>query len=231
LNIHPISNGYSTAYLVVSNSTAMLVDASTAEIAPEVLEKLTQLEAHLKPIVLTHYHYDHVGAADTLRKATGAQVAIHRLDADALRAGGRLHLHPVRFPGHYLRPFLTRGLKTPVVPDLEFGDDENLTQHGGIGRAFWTPGHTPGSQSVLLPDGTVLAGDALTEAVPSLHTAAGPLFAEDPDRARHSIITIANTAGNHTVHVAHNGSLKPKSLTKLSTRTQKATTDTKTTST
>lgn len=39
----------------------MLVDASTSKIAPKVLAKLAEVGAELKLIVLTHYHYDHVG--------------------------------------------------------------------------------------------------------------------------------------------------------------------------
>jgi hydroxyacylglutathione hydrolase len=132
----------------------MLVDAATPALAPKVLAKLTETRAKLHLIMLTHFHYDHVGAADALREATGARVAIHQADASALRAGGQLHVTPRRPLGRVLAPSVMRGLKAPVTPDLELDDDEDLTQHGGIGRSFWTPGHTPGSASVQLPTGT-----------------------------------------------------------------------------
>jgi hydroxyacylglutathione hydrolase len=221
MNIHPISNGYSTAYLVVAAGAAMLVDASTPAIAPKVTAKLAELDAQLRLIVLTHYHYDHVGAADPLRRATNARVAIHRLDADALRRGGELRLHPVRALGRVMAPLFTRGLKAPVLPDLEFGDEEDLEQYGGFGRSFWTPGHTAGSQSVQLPGGTVLAGDALAEGFPPLHRAEGPIFADDPHASRASILTIADAAGGK-VRVAHFGTLEPGSLASLATRNRSA---------
>jgi hydroxyacylglutathione hydrolase len=195
MKIYPVSNGYSTAYLVVDHDRAMLVDASTRTIAPKVLAKLAEASAELKLIVLTHYHYDHVGAAGALRDATGARVAIHRLDAGALRRGG----------------------KPPVIPDLEFVHDEDLRPHGGFGRTLWTPGHTAGSQCVLLPDGTVLVGDALTEAILPPHSASGPLFAEDPDASRSSIVAIASAATGK-VGVAHRGWLDRSSLKKLAAR-------------
>ena len=217
MDIYPVSNGYSTAYLVIDDDTAMLVDASTRDIAPKVLARLARAGAELKLIVLTHYHYDHVGAADPLRDATGARVAIHRLDADALRRGGKLRVNPTRLYARILAPFVTRGDKAPVIPDLEFGDDEDLRQHGGFGRTLWTPGHTAGSQCVLLPDGTVLAGDALTEGILPLHSAAGPLFVEDPDASRSSIVAIAGAAKGR-VNVAHRGRLDPRSLEKLAAR-------------
>ncbi len=198
----------------------MLVDASGPEIAPKVLGTLAEAGAQLRLIVLTQYHYDHAGAADTLRRATGAPVAIHRLDADALRRGGKLHVHPNRPLGRLLAPGVNRGERAPVTPDLEFGDDEDLREHGGIGRSFWTPGHTAGSQSVLLPDGTVLAGDALSEGFVPRHRAEGPTFLDEPAdlaAARRSIIAIAETAGNG-VRVAHVGALEPRSLARLTVR-------------
>lgn len=221
MNIYPVSNGYSTAYLVVADGTAMLVDASTPAIAPKVLARLAELDAQLRLIVLTHYHFDHVGAADPLRQATGARVAIHRLDTDALRRGGELRLHPTQALARAMTPLLTRGLKAPVIPDLEFGDGENLEQHGGFGHSFWTPGHTPGSQSVRLPDGTVLAGDALTEGFPPLHRAEGPMFADDADASRASILAIADAADGK-VRVAHFGTLDTRSLAKLAARNRPA---------
>jgi hydroxyacylglutathione hydrolase len=217
MDIYPVSNGYSTAYLVVDGNRAMLVDASTSKITPKVLAKLAETGAELKLIVLTHFHYDHVGAADLLRDATGARVAIHRLDADALRRGGTLRVNPTRLQARILAPFITRGDKAPVIPDLELGDDEDLQQHGGFGRTLWTPGHTAGSQCVLLPDGTVLAGDALTETILPLHGAGAPLFVEDLDASRNSIIAIANAAEGK-VRVAHRGRLDPRSLEKLAAR-------------
>jgi len=219
MDIIPISNGWSTAYLVVSDGTAMLVDAATPDIAPKVLAALAEARAQLQLIALTHFHFDHVGAADALRRATGARVAIHRLDADALRRGGQLRLHPTRLLARAMAPVLTLGAKAPVTPDLEFGDEEDLQRHGGVGRSFWTPGHTPGSQSVLLPDGTVLAGDALSEGFPPLHRAEGPMFADDHDAARRSIVAIPEAART-SVQVAHFGPLEPRSLTRLAARSR-----------
>ena len=222
MDIHPLKDGISTAYLVVTDGTAMLVDAATPNLTPKVLAKLAETRARLQLIVLTHFHYDHVGAADALREATGARVAIHHADADALRAGGQLHVTPRRPLGRVLAPSVMRGLKAPVVPDLELDDDEDLTRHGGFGRSFWTPGHTPGSASVQLPTGTVLAGDALSEAFLPLHGAAGPTFADDLGSARHSILAIADAARGDDVRVAHFGRLRSGSLDRLARRTRSA---------
>ena len=94
VDIYPVRDAISTSYLTVSGDTAMLIDAGSETITPKILAKLDDLKAKLQLIVLTHYHYDHVGAADALRRATGAPVAIHTLDADGLRRGGRLTVKP-----------------------------------------------------------------------------------------------------------------------------------------
>jgi glyoxylase-like metal-dependent hydrolase (beta-lactamase superfamily II) len=217
MDIHPIKDGISTAYLVVDDGTAMLVDAPTPALTPKVLAKLAETHSKLQLIVLTHFHYDHVGAADALREATGARVAIHHADSQALRAGGQLHVTPRRPLGRLLASSVMKGLKPPVTPDLELDDDVDLTQHGGIGRSFWTPGHTPGSASVQLPTGTILAGDAFGESFFPLHGAERPLFADDLDTARRSQLAIIDAA-HGDVRVAHYGRLQERSLIKLAQR-------------
>lgn len=221
MDIHPLKDGISTAYLIVDDGTAMLVDAATPALAPQVLAKLAETHAQLQLIVLTHFHYDHVGAADALRDVTGARVAIHHADSAALRAGGELRVTPRRLLGRVLAPVVTRGLKAPVVPDLELDDNEDLTRHGGFGRSFWTPGHTPGSASVQLPTGTVLAGDALSEGFFPRHAAAGPMFADDPETSRQSILAITDVAGGD-VRIAHFGRLQERSLAHLAQRLRAA---------
>jgi hydroxyacylglutathione hydrolase len=212
MDIYPLRSGVATAYLIVEGRRAMLVDAADSGLTPKVLTKLRELDAELRLIVLTHFHYDHVGAADAIRSATGAQVAIHKSDAEALRRGGKLSLVPTRFWARVLAVFINRKDQAPVTPDLEFDDIEDLTSYGGFGQTFLTPGHTPGSICIILDDGTVFAGDALTEKLIT-HHAQGPMFVDDRARSSASIKAIAKRA--KTLYVAHNGKVEPRSLQSL----------------
>jgi glyoxylase-like metal-dependent hydrolase (beta-lactamase superfamily II) len=215
MSVHPIRSGISTAYLIVEGRDAMLIDASEAAAAPKVLAKLDELGAELHLIVLTHFHYDHVGAADAIRAATGARVAIHRDDADALRKGGRLNLRPTRLFARLIAPGINKKDQLPVTPDIELDDVEDLSLYGGFGTTFSTPGHTPGSISIILDDGTVFAGDALTQTMIT-RDAAGPMFIDDPDSSSASIAAIADRAA--AVYVAHTGEISTRSLRRLLTR-------------
>lgn len=217
MNVHTVRNTYSTAYLVVEDKRAMLVDASTPSLTPRVLAKLTELGAELDLIVLTHFHYDHVGSADALRTATGAKVAIHHADAEALRLGGKLQLKPTRFLPRLLAPGINRTEQEPVEPDIELDDHVDLTAFGGFGETFHTPGHTPGSICVLLPDGTVFVGDALTAGM-FTRRALGPMFVEDPATTSASIREISRRATRVLAAHAGTGEVSTPSLRKFAAR-------------
>jgi hypothetical protein len=49
-----------------------------------------------------------------------------------------------------------------LQPDLLLTGEYGLKEHGIDGRIIHTPGHTPGSVSVLLDQGDLIAGDMLT---------------------------------------------------------------------
>lgn len=220
--VYPIRDRISTAYLAVSGDTAMLIDAASDAAAPKVLAKLSELNVELRLIVLTHHHFDHVGAAESLRKATGAPIAIHHLDADGLRRGGRLQVRPTRLRGKLLAPIVRHANQAAVTPDLEITDAEELSTHGGIGQAFLTPGHTAGSISIKLPNGALVVGDALTTAVLPGHRAMPPMFADDTGASRQSIRTIADLASTEVL-VAHTGRVTNASLDTLAGRARAGT--------
>ena len=106
-------------------------------------------------IVLTHHHWDHVGAAAALREATGAPTIASAIDAPVI-------VGEQPYPGD--RPYTP----CPIDQTVAHGD----TLH--VGTMTWqvigTPGHTPGSiclytdpQDGTNPSGTpiLVSGDTL----------------------------------------------------------------------
>jgi glyoxylase-like metal-dependent hydrolase (beta-lactamase superfamily II) len=139
------------AYLLVHDSRdALLIDPGGD--AEAILALLAREKANLRSIVLTHAHADHIGAAAAVQRATGAPILLHEADA-ALLADPMLSL--AAWTGAD-----TEGLR--VGRHLGHGDRVEISPADPRDalRVLHTPGHTPGSIS-LLGDGVVFTGDTL----------------------------------------------------------------------
>lgn len=133
-------------WLVDDGAGGAVTVIDPADEAEAILEELDG-EA-VAGILLTHGHFDHLAATRALVRATGAPLAVHRADADAIRTaegtGGRL------FGFDAWAPAADR--------ILENGDEVSL---GGVRfTVIHTPGHTPGSVC-LLAEGRLFSGDTL----------------------------------------------------------------------
>lgn len=97
--------------------------------------------AHVELVVLTHSHFDHLGAAAQLVETTGAPLAIHADDApfisDAEGTGGMLF----GFPRH-VAPAASRLL----------ADGDEIHVGALVLTVLHTPGHTTGGICLLAAD-------------------------------------------------------------------------------
>ncbi|MBI2852952.1 MAG: MBL fold metallo-hydrolase [Chloroflexi bacterium] len=116
--------------------------------ATAILEKVAALELNIKFIVLTHAHFDHIGALGRVKDAMKAEILVHRGDAEALSGG---HRAAAEF-----------GFSMPEAPhpDRLLGDGETLLLGASDFRVLHTPGHTPGG-ICLEGGGVVFTGDTL----------------------------------------------------------------------
>lgn len=112
-----------------------------------IRDALAQRGWTLKLIVSTHGHWDHVGDNAAVAEHTGAQIAVHPLDA-----------HRLITPQPLFAPFEI----VPSVPAVELAEG-GVVRFGEIRlRVLHTPGHTEGS--VCLQDdanGLLFSGDTL----------------------------------------------------------------------
>jgi glyoxylase-like metal-dependent hydrolase (beta-lactamase superfamily II) len=124
----------------------------------------------LKRILLTHQDLDHIGSAEALVAATGAEVFAHAADAPYIQGEKRLvKMDAARFEERLkglpekLRDqarLMISSLPTVKVTRL-FRGSEALALHGGI-DVIPTPGHTPGHVCYYVRALELLvAGDAL----------------------------------------------------------------------
>ena len=142
----PYSFGANT-YLLISGSHAFAVDPAVSVEA--CLSALADEDATLDGILLTHGHYDHTIAIDTLRRATAAPAYIHEHDAVML-TDGKKNAYFDFFGKECVHGAAEHLLSNGDV--LTLGDDKITVIH--------TPGHTGGSVCFLCGD-FLVTGDTL----------------------------------------------------------------------
>ncbi|HQT97192.1 MAG TPA: MBL fold metallo-hydrolase [Thermodesulfobacteriota bacterium] len=76
-------------YIVGHAASGKAVVIDPGDEADEILRRLAGRGWILEKILLTHGHFDHVGAVAALKERTGASVHIHPADAEQMRTAGR----------------------------------------------------------------------------------------------------------------------------------------------
>ena len=141
----------------VNTYVVRLPDADRAVIidpgdeAERLLEALRALKIEtVEAILLTHTHFDHVGAVAPVARATGAPVYCPELETDVLADINA----SISWPG--IGPFES------YAADETVGGGETLSLAGMDFDVSFVPGHSPGHVSYGLRDhGALFSGDVL----------------------------------------------------------------------
>jgi glyoxylase-like metal-dependent hydrolase (beta-lactamase superfamily II) len=172
VTIIPVRLGIVTTY-IVKQEGAILIDTGTPGSEDAILSALEKAGINpgdLRLIVLTHGHGDHAGSAARMKELTGAKLAIHEKDAGMLRTGIQGPLVPTGFVGRIAKivigPVNCEGYPA-ADPDIVIDGIFDLGPFGVSGKIVPTPGHTPGSVSVVLENGDVFCGDLIFPQIPT----------------------------------------------------------------
>lgn len=188
--IHPLQLGVATSFLVVGEAgRCVLVDAGEPGKGRAFEKGMARLgidPRRIELLVITHGHWDHVGSARAIHERTGAPVAMHVLDRHSLELGRPGPPPPGitswgKLLSRLLGP-LTRFVSFPAMGvQIPLGLDElDLRPYGVAGRVIHTPGHSPGSVSVVLETGEALVGDMAMNGPPMRIGPGLPSVAEVP---------------------------------------------------
>jgi hydroxyacylglutathione hydrolase len=131
-----------------SSDRALLVDPGDE--ADKLLQAIEGLGVALDGILLTHTHFDHVGAVAPVAQATGAEVWVPEIEKDVLSN----IMDYVPWPG--FGPFESYDAEHTLT------GGEQLQMAGFDIDVIFTPGHSPGHVTFSIPDEQVVfSGDVL----------------------------------------------------------------------
>jgi glyoxylase-like metal-dependent hydrolase (beta-lactamase superfamily II) len=176
--------GWSTVALLRGQGRNILFDTGGFGERHVLLERLAAMGVSpedVDTIVLSHFHFDH---AINFVLFPEAEVMIH--ERELAYAEANCH-RDLAVPDEFLNPLKQTGRLRVLT-----GEEEVLP---GV-RVLETPGHTPGSISLLIADGgkpkCVLAGDSVKN-LAELRTGAVAMSL-DPEQSRNSITKIRRVA-------------------------------------
>ncbi|GAB4529223.1 MAG: MBL fold metallo-hydrolase [Anaerolineae bacterium] len=145
----PVGMTQANCYIVGCEKTKSGAVIDPGDEGERILEAIEASGLEITQVLLTHAHFDHMGAAEEVVKVTGAPLALHPEDLPLLNAAGGAMFF---------------GLPSPPVPEvtMRLAADQEIKVGELTLRVLHTPGHTPGHVTFYEPNERVIFdGDVL----------------------------------------------------------------------
>jgi hydroxyacylglutathione hydrolase len=193
-DIYHLKLGINSCYLIGGSKGIIMVDAGPPNKIRSFIRKLARLHIHpedIKLIVITHSHFDHAGSAKEIKDLTGAKIIIHEIEKIYLEESGMIIPKGVNIYGKITKPLLFPILSKisflrPKADILVNNNGLSLQEFGLDGSIIHTPGHTPGSLTVLLNSGEAFVGCMAHNNFPFRINPGLPIYALDIEKVKES---------------------------------------------
>lgn len=152
MNIITIPNGtlQANCYIVETEHAAVVIDPGYME--RQLSSYVAENPNKIKFIMLTHRHFDHLAAANALKKLTGAKIVINELDEGGLYSD-LLSL------GSMAGGFYNKA-DPDAHADIYVDEGDTVTAADMVFKVLYTPGHSEGGICFLI-DNILFSGDTL----------------------------------------------------------------------
>ncbi|MFZ3062579.1 MAG: MBL fold metallo-hydrolase [Actinomycetota bacterium] len=226
IKIYLIPGLIASCYLIEQKGRLFLIDTGFLGFAGRILKKIQRIgrkPQDLNLIAVTHDHCDHFGSAREVHKESNALVGCHELDYEGVKRGSKKISPPVSHSGKVLSFLASRSMPLMnlkgVTPHVTLHDGMSLEEFGLSGKVVHTPGHTKGSVSVVLEDGSAFIGDLVMGKTVVNNKPSRGAFAEDVNALYRSWVKIIE-AGAKKIYPAHGNPFSAQELEELVSRTE-----------
>lgn len=157
LNVRSYALGpVQTNCYIVSNKAKDCLIFDPGEEEERIIKELRSKGLKPLAILLTHAHFDHIGAVDGLRQAYDVPLWLHEKEVSWLSNPDK------NGSGKYA--MLPNYTVQPPLPEHIIREECTMTIGDFTFQAVFTPGHSPGSISYIFEDdGFAIVGDTLFE--------------------------------------------------------------------
>lgn len=175
----PVGQLETNCYIVTNEATLESVVIDPGDESNTILDYLEDNRLKCVAVMLTHGHYDHVGAAEAVAEETAAPVYINSAD-DAKNAASPHFPFTLPETGHY------------------YSDGDVIDLAGLRFEIIATPGHTPGGVTIKV-ENALFVGDTLFKGSCGRTDLAGG----DAMTELYSLKTICALDGDYEVYPGH----------------------------
>ncbi len=137
-NLYYVGSKGLANYLITTPQGHILINSDLEENVPLIqasVEKLGFKFTDIKILLISHAHWDHNAASDTIKKLTGAKYMVMEADVSVVESGGKTDFQYGNVPS---------SLYAPTKVDRVLHDGDEIRLGGAVLTAHLTPGHTRG---------------------------------------------------------------------------------------